>query len=454
MRRPFSAKGGFSVQRIYALKEPHAFHYLSQRVTFWIALVSTFGFVVGNMIGQNGWQVFWRSVLGKEDLESRIVYTGTAPPVADIPDCKAWSKYGGNIHLHTYEQVPQTVLRKLPAYEPSGVGMENGNQCITYSIGYMGSYATGKVGEGSHPGIDILVPSNTPVHAVMDGLVVQAKQDAGFGNYVVLKHPRVPDPKNPKLTTTLYSVYAHLSVIGVQENTIVPKGAEIGRSGKTGFATAPHVHFQIDRDVSRLTGTKTPFHPYWPFSNADLAANRMTFTQAINAGLQQAKGYEYTVDAMLYVQANHVSPTSMIARAAAPQPPAMPSSAAVTVAKNASSASPATAIKPVPAQGGALGNVATIEITHTGKFTGRKWETVTVRLLNDSGDTVRSPTLPGDLHLRTAFGRAQFRPPVLTALDFRNGVAKVKMLPVGRTTVVIEIQPAGILSKPITYAKQ
>src|SRR3989338_3953731 len=106
---------GFAHSHLYRRREPHAFQFLSQRVTFWVAALSVIAFVTGNMMGQHGWHVFWKSVLGGYD-DSLIVYTGTVSPVEYVPDYTKWSLYGGNAEEHTYRQVPKDVLIPLPSY--------------------------------------------------------------------------------------------------------------------------------------------------------------------------------------------------------------------------------------------------------------------------------------------------------------------------------------------------
>src|SRR3989338_2642770 len=106
---------GFRSAALHKKREPGALHYLSERMTFWIALFSLFAFVTGNMMGQHGWHVFWKSVLGGYD-DSLIVYDGTVPPVAKIPDYSRWALYGGNRWQHSFRTAPQDLLVDLPRY--------------------------------------------------------------------------------------------------------------------------------------------------------------------------------------------------------------------------------------------------------------------------------------------------------------------------------------------------
>jgi hypothetical protein len=350
----------------------------------------------------------------------------------------------------------------------------------------MGSYETGSEGDGAHPGVDIRVPVGTPVQSVMNGIVVTVGEDSGgFGTYVVLRHPNVPDPSNSAKTTTLYSAYAHLSQTEVTEGQIVNKGQEIALSGKSGLATGPHLHFQIDRETT-VDGQKISWHPYWPFTNAEARAAGLSFNAAINSTVFQERGFASTVNPMVYVQAKYAPvlvaqaqatsskrltsaeirkqrvaarmakrKTTIVAVAASSSPSSSPAvSVQIVAVTDVAMTQPSTTSSSSSSSQAALAQpqgYASIDIVQPSSFTGRQWERVTVRLLDQKGETVTNPDLRTDLYLRTAYGRAEFKPAVLTALDFSNGEARVEMLPIGRTTVVIQVQPGGVLGSPMKY---
>jgi murein DD-endopeptidase MepM/ murein hydrolase activator NlpD len=93
----------------------------------------------------------------------------------------------------------------------------------------------GPRGNGFHPGIDYPAPTGTPVKAAGRGSVVFAGWDSGgYGNLVVIEHPQ-----------GVRSMYAHLSRIEVRVGQPTTAGMEIGRVGATGFATGPHLHFEL-----------------------------------------------------------------------------------------------------------------------------------------------------------------------------------------------------------------
>jgi len=85
-----------------------------------------------------------------------------------------------------------------------------------------------------HPGIDFAAKPGAPIYATADGVVKLAKFNGGYGNCVFLDH--------------LYgfeSRYGHMQKILVRRGQRVKRGDKIGLVGKTGVATAPHLHFEV-----------------------------------------------------------------------------------------------------------------------------------------------------------------------------------------------------------------
>lgn len=84
-----------------------------------------------------------------------------------------------------------------------------------------------------HEGIDIGVPTGTPVHAAMSGTVVGAGWDGPFG---IAVRVRAGD---------MLTLYAHNSRVVVHAGESVRAGQLLSYSGMTGNATGPHVHFGV-----------------------------------------------------------------------------------------------------------------------------------------------------------------------------------------------------------------
>ena len=95
--------------------------------------------------------------------------------------------------------------------------------------------------ESCHPGIDIGVPSGTPIRAALGGRVALAAPTSGYGNYTCVQH-----------TASLSTCYAHQSRFGASVGQQVSKGQVIGYVGCTGLCFGDHLHFEV-----RINGVVT-----------------------------------------------------------------------------------------------------------------------------------------------------------------------------------------------------
>lgn len=91
-----------------------------------------------------------------------------------------------------------------------------------------------------HAGTDFAAPSGTPIWSAMNGTVVQAGSNGGYGNYTKVFHGNYRN-------VPLYTAYAHQSRIGVRKGQNVKQGQTIGNVGSTGASTGPHLHFEVRR---------------------------------------------------------------------------------------------------------------------------------------------------------------------------------------------------------------
>jgi murein DD-endopeptidase MepM/ murein hydrolase activator NlpD len=85
-----------------------------------------------------------------------------------------------------------------------------------------------------HAGIDIAVPSGTPIRAAGSGTVAIAGWEGGYGNYTCINHGG-----------GIATCYAHQASIGVSVGQSVKQGQVIGSSDCTGHCFGPHVHFEV-----------------------------------------------------------------------------------------------------------------------------------------------------------------------------------------------------------------
>lgn len=96
-----------------------------------------------------------------------------------------------------------------------------------------------------HLGVDFWLPEKTPVHALLDGEIVTAVNDAddkAYGGLIILKHQAE--------SIVFYTLYGHLSIGSVLDKKvgdIIKKGDHIGNLGsiQENGNWVPHLHFQV-----------------------------------------------------------------------------------------------------------------------------------------------------------------------------------------------------------------
>lgn len=86
----------------------------------------------------------------------------------------------------------------------------------------------------NHKGIDVSASTGSRIVAAESGTVVIATYSASAGNYVMINHGG-----------GVYSVYMHMSSIGVSVGQSVSRGDTVGAVGSTGYSTGPHLHFGL-----------------------------------------------------------------------------------------------------------------------------------------------------------------------------------------------------------------
>ena len=110
----------------------------------------------------------------------------------------------------------------------------------------------------AHLGTDYAAPKGTPIMAVGDGVVTEARYKQYNGNYVKIKH-------NGTYTTQ----YLHMSKIatGIKPGTRVRQGQTIGFVGSTGLATGPHVCFRFWKHGTQVDHRREKLPPSEPIKD-------------------------------------------------------------------------------------------------------------------------------------------------------------------------------------------
>ena len=118
---------------------------------------------------------------------------------------------------------------------------------VTSEFGNRKDPITGK--RKGHTGMDLAVPTGTPVRAALPGTVTVSKYNAGgYGYYVMIDHG-----------DGLVTLYGHNSKLIAKAGQTVQAGDVVALSGSTGRSTGPHLHFEV-----RVNGERTDPRGYLP----------------------------------------------------------------------------------------------------------------------------------------------------------------------------------------------
>ena len=150
----------------------------------------------------------------------------------------------------------QTASLDKPAAQPAGPAIaRSGDEAPQRSgIGTFRWPVRGRVitnfgerdGDANNDGIDISVPEGTAVKAAENGVVVYAGSELeGFGNLVLLRHGG-----------GWITAYAHNKQLDVQRGDVVRRGQIIARSGRTGDAQTPKLHFELRKNSTPVDPMK------------------------------------------------------------------------------------------------------------------------------------------------------------------------------------------------------
>jgi len=131
---------------------------------------------------------------------------------------------------------PRRVLPATAAVVAPPVGLAPGTFLWPVDGRIVTRFGPGQTGERSN-GINIAVPTDTPVRAAADGVVAYVGDGiAALGGLVIVRHGG-----------NWTSVYGHAAKLLVRRGQAVKRGQTLALSGATGYAPRPQLHFELRR---------------------------------------------------------------------------------------------------------------------------------------------------------------------------------------------------------------
>lgn len=130
---------------------------------------------------------------------------------------------------------------------------------------------------GKHTGVDYEMKEGTPVKAWKDGVVSAVDIGADYGTSVVVDH-----------ANGYQSLYGHLSAKDVKVGDVVKEGGRLGKSGQSGKANGPHLHFEVRH------GKNNPVNPASAGAVSGQYASLRPTSNAVTGGDKPTKDYSAT----------------------------------------------------------------------------------------------------------------------------------------------------------------
>ena len=156
-----------------------------------------------------------------------------------------------DLENESYQEILEKIKlnMEMVTYWPSIRPVEGGK--ISEKYGPRRHPINGKL--ETHRAIDISVPLGTPVMAAADGIVEYSGKNSSYGNYIRINH------QSEKFGYK--TAYGHLNRIFVRTGQKVKRGDIIGEVGRTGSATAPHLHYEVIKYDKQIDPIETYYDP-------------------------------------------------------------------------------------------------------------------------------------------------------------------------------------------------
>ncbi len=160
----------------------------------------------------------------------------------------------------------EELLAAIPAIQPI-----NNDDLTRMASGYGWRSDPFTKARKMHWGMDFTAPKGVPIYATGDGVVKRADNSAsGYGKHVRIDHGY-----------GYMTLYAHLSKYNVKRRQKVKRGDLIGFVGSTGRSEAPHLHYEVWKDDTRIN----PINFYYGSLTPEEFENMLKYASQENQSL-------------------------------------------------------------------------------------------------------------------------------------------------------------------------
>ena len=177
-----------------------------------------------------------------------VTVTGHAYPSSTITVPQKFVEPPKEVQLQIDEEIAikRRVFQSSPAER-----LWQGPFVAPTNTGYTSSFGSRRVYNGKtrnvHQGLDYSAAMGTPVTAANSGRIAIARDMYFEGGFIVIDHGE-----------SIFTLYMHLSEFLVKEGAAIEKGALIAKSGSSGRATGPHLHYGVQWQGAYLEPSTLP----------------------------------------------------------------------------------------------------------------------------------------------------------------------------------------------------
>jgi murein DD-endopeptidase MepM/ murein hydrolase activator NlpD len=154
----------------------------------------------------------------------------------DATDLAVYLKVNGDLRAANYETIQEATSQcdRKVHWQDAFLRLPGAANKAGFADRRAYVYNGKQVDRQIHLGIDLASLANSPVPAANGGKVVLTDTVGIYGKTVIIDHG-----------FGLFSMYSHLSHIGVSQGQSVSRGDTIGKTGTSGLAGGDHLHFSM-----------------------------------------------------------------------------------------------------------------------------------------------------------------------------------------------------------------